>query len=296
MTKEYNIIGFIDFMNHPSEDIVIILNYHIFKKKELNIKVDIPTSHIFEFITTTFNNNSTQQSSSIIQTDNNIIDYLIQTNINNIYLPSRHSIDIERIILNLYYNIIDLHLEHIIHHLENYITFNLPNYLIFNITFCISYISHLIIEPYSTIIETDVIRNVNTDKTSYMDIKITEPYITTGDTDISVYLIISIEEIINGIMETRTIIVVEDSVTIKIIKEEFEEVSTSCGFVIKTIVLPYVFILKGRQHHQGDRDETVEHIFVKTINSRIESDVLSTPFWTSHREGVLKTSILYLLY
>ena len=150
--------------------------------------------------------------------------------------------------MNIHHNT-DFHLEHIIHHLESYITPNILIHITFNITVYISYISHLIIEPYSTIIETDVIRNVNTDKTSFMDIKIPELYITTGDTNISVYIITSIVELINSIMETRTIIVAGDRADIKIIKEEPEEVSTSCCFLIEIVVLFYVFILASKEDH-----------------------------------------------
>ena len=289
ITKEYNIIGFINFMKHPSEDIVIILNHHILKKKELNIKVDASTIHLCEFITTTFNINPTQQFSSILQNDNNIIDYIIQANINNTYLPSIHFSDISGQNINMvgirdYFistepaislqiqdpiynqiitllvqqqlNIIhhstsislscyrvDFHIDHLINHFESYITFYLLIYLTFDITFYISYINQFIIEPYSTIIETGVIKNVDTDKTSYIDIKILELYITTGDTDISVYLIISIVELINSIMRTRTIIVTGDREDIKIIKEEFGGVIIPYGSFIKSIVLLYVSIV-----------------------------------------------------
>ena len=194
----------------------------------------------------------------------------------------------------------DYNLDHLINHLESYITFHLLIYLAFNIILGISYINQFIIEPYSTILETGVIRNVNTDKTSYMDIKIHEQYTNTGDTDVSVYLIISIVELIDSIRETRTIIVAEDRADIKIIKEESEEVSTSCCFLIEIIVLFYVFIFtsKGdsiivkmeRISQQGvnimKREETSEHNLVDILISRIDSDVLSSLSWTSHREGV----------
>ena len=94
MTREYSIIGFIDFMKHPSEDMDIIFDYHILKKKDLNIKVDPSTIHLCGFIITTLNINPTQQLNNIFQSDHNIIDYIIQTNINNIHPPSRHFTDI----------------------------------------------------------------------------------------------------------------------------------------------------------------------------------------------------------
>ena len=80
-----------------------------------------------------------------------------------------------------------------------------------------------------------------------MDIKIHELYIIIGDIDISAYLIISIVELIDSNMETRTIIVDEDRSNIKIIKEEFEEVSTSCCLHIEITVLFYVFILVSKE-------------------------------------------------
>ena len=110
------------------------------------------------------------------------------------------------IIMNIHYNI-DFHFEHIIHHLETYNTFNILSYLAFNIKFSISYLNQFIVELYSTIIETNAIRNVIMDLSSYMDIKICEPYITTGNSDISTYTIISIVEFINDIQETRLVII-----------------------------------------------------------------------------------------
>ena len=74
MTREHSISGFIDFMKHPSENIVIIFNNHIFKKKDLNIRADTFTSHIFKLIIITLNINPTQQFSNIFQSDNIIID------------------------------------------------------------------------------------------------------------------------------------------------------------------------------------------------------------------------------
>ena len=152
---------------------------------------------------------------------------------------------------------VDFNLDHLINHLESYITFHPFIYLTFNITLDISYINQFIIEPYSAVLETDVIRNVNADTPSYMDIKVHELYTTTGDTDIFVYLIISIVELIDRIRETRTIIAAEDRADIKIIKEEF--VSTSCCFLIVIIVLFYVFIFisKGKQHHREDGEDII---------------------------------------
>ena len=310
MTRDYSIIEFIDFMKHPSENIDIILNNHILKKKDLNIRVNTYTSHIFEFIIFALNINPTQQFSNIIQRVNNIIDYLIETDINNIYLSSIYFIDIsspnismvsiienfiiiesvispqvqdfvynqlvhpgsqlqlgisqyDNIILNIHHNI-NFHIEHLIHHLETYITFYLWIYSIFNITFYISYVSQFIIEPYSTISEIDVIKTVNTNKTSYMDIKIPEPYITTGDTGISVYLIISLVEPIDSIMEIRNIILAGEGADIKIIK----------GIVC---LHPYI---QGRPHHCGDRED----IMTKSWHLE-ERRHQSTSLWTSSSVG-----------
>ena len=295
MTRKYSIIGFIDFMKHPSEDSDITFNYSILKKKDINIRVDISTRHIFRLITITLDISSIYQFSSIFQSNNSIINYLIQMDIYIIYLPFSYFTDIssqninkvsimnysiDKIITDLVINLqpqcfaynqlitllihqqlsiichttstsvihhrVDFHLEHIINHIENYITFHFLIYLTFNITFDISYINRFIIEPYNTILETEVIRNVNTEKTSDMDINIHEPCITTDDIDFSVYLIIITVELIDSIREKRTIIVAEDRTNIKIIKEEFEEVSTSCCFFIKTIVLFYVFIFTSK--------------------------------------------------
>ena len=46
MAREYRIIGFIDFMKHPSEDIDIIFYYHVLKKKDIYTRVD--TSRLLE--------------------------------------------------------------------------------------------------------------------------------------------------------------------------------------------------------------------------------------------------------
>ena len=86
MTRDYSIIGFIDFMKHPSEDIDIIFNHNILKKKDLDIRADT-SSHIFKFITTTLNTNPTQQFNNTLQSDNIIIDYLTQIAIYSIYHP-----------------------------------------------------------------------------------------------------------------------------------------------------------------------------------------------------------------
>ena len=91
---------------------------------------------------------------------------------------------------------VESNIEHFINHLESYITCHLKICFIFDITLVITYLNRFIMDPYNTILETEVIRNVNSDETSYSDIMISESYITTGDTVILVYLIISIVKII----------------------------------------------------------------------------------------------------
>ena len=233
MTREHSISGFIDFMKHPSENIVIIFNNHIFKKNNLNIRVDTPTSTIFEFIFTNLNINLTQPLSSIIQRVNNITTYLILIEFvislqiqdfiyNQLDHPDRQLhldiIQYDNLSKNIIHNT-DFHIKHIIHHLESYITFHLWIYLTYNITLDISYLNQFIVEFYNTIIETNVIRNVDLNETSYMSIMTLEPYITTSDTITLVYLIISLVELIYWMMETRIIIVVGEGSDIRIIKE-----------------------------------------------------------------------------
>ena len=171
------------------------------------------------------------QSQKLIH--NQITHLLTQQQLNITYLITSASI--------IHYKT-DFNLKHLINHLESYLTFHLSIYLIFSITLDIGYINQFFIELYNTILEIEIIRNVNSDETSYMDIKIPESYITTGDIDILVYLIISIVKLIDSIRETRTIIVVEDRANITIINKESEGASASCCLLIQIIVLIYVFI------------------------------------------------------
>ena len=268
MTKEYILITFVDFMKHSSEHIDLIFDNVIIEKKALNIRTDPFISIALDFIII----NNIQQLSNILQRDNVILNYIIMNNIYNIYhlfssyldisnhnltmagimdyhidqiitslvisiqlheLPQLNIILIINIASNIYCGV-ESNLEHLINHLESYITYHLKIYFIFDITLVITYLNQFIVEPYNTILETEVIRNVNSDETSYMDIMISESYITTGDTDIFVYLIISIVKIMSNIKETRIVTIVEDRASIKI------------------ITLIYVPILKGRQNHLGD--------------------------------------------
>ena len=195
MTREHSISGFIDFMKHPSENIVVIFNNHIFKKNDLNIKVDTSTTNILEFTFANLNINLTQSLSSIIQRFSNITSYLIFIEFvislqiqdfiqNQLVHPGRqlhlNIIQYDNLSMSIIHNT-DFHIEHIIHHLESYITFHLWIYLTYNITVDISYLNQFIFEFYNTIIETNVIRNVDLNETSYIYIKIPDPYIITGD-------------------------------------------------------------------------------------------------------------------
>ena len=146
------------------------------------------------------------------------------------------------IILNIHYNI-DFHLEHIIHHLESYNTFNIPSYLVFNIKFSISYLNQPIVEPYSTTIETNSIRNMITGMTSYMDIKTCELYITAGNSDILVYIVISIVELISSILERRPIITAGEKADIKVTKERVVKIGISSAHLNEIIGLYYVSII-----------------------------------------------------
>ena len=312
MTKEYTLITFVDFMKYSSEHIDIIHDNVIIEKEDINIRTNPFISIVLEFIIT----NNIQQLSNILQRDSVILNYIIMTNIYDIYhlfisyldisnhnltmagimnyhidqiitdlvisiqlyeLSQLNIIHLINIASNIYYRI-ESNLEHLINHLERYITYHLKIYFIFDITLVITYLNQLIMELYNTIIETEVIRNVNSDETSYMDIMISESYITIGDTDIFVYPIISIVKIINNIKETRVIIVVEGRANIKI------------------VMLLYVFIKRETEPSwrqqtslQGvdimKKEETSELILVDIHISRMYSDVLSR-FWTSHREGV----------
>ena len=97
---------------------------------------------------------------------------------------------------DIYYKL-EFHIEHIIIHLESYITYHLKAYFISGITLDITYVNQLIKELYSIINETEIIKNVNPAKTSYMDIMIDGSYIA-----------------VNDIMETGAIISVERRIDI----------------------------------------------------------------------------------
>ena len=135
-----------------------------------------------------------------------------------LYEPSQlniiHFIDIAS---NIYYGL-EFHIEHFIIHLESYITYHLKAYLTLGITLVIIYLNQLILEPYYTIIETEIIRNMDSDETSYMDISTSEFYITISDMGISVYPIINIGKDIISIEETEVIIAMEAKTNIVIVQ------------------------------------------------------------------------------
>ena len=92
---------------------------------------------------------------------------------------------------DIYYRI-EFHIEHLIIHLKSYITYYLKAYFILGITLNITYVNQLIKELYSIINETEIIKNVNPAKTSYMDIMIAGSYIAVNDI-IEIGVIISVE-------------------------------------------------------------------------------------------------------
>ena len=78
----------------------------------------------------------------------------------------------------------DIHFQHLINLLEKYITNHLIINSVFNLTLDIIYVNQFIIELYSTIFETNAIKNVQTFMTSYLDIKAYELYNPFNGTDI----------------------------------------------------------------------------------------------------------------
>ena len=143
--------------------------------------------------------------------DQSIIDHIISIQLHE--QPQLNIIHLIDIASNIRYGL-ELNIEHFISHLESYITYHIKAYFIFGITLVIIYINQLIKELYSIITETGIIKNVDSDETSYMNIMISEPYIIVSDSDIIVYHIIGIVKIFNDIMETRVIIAVEGRIDI----------------------------------------------------------------------------------
>ena len=75
----------------------------------------------------------------------------------------------------------------------------------FNIAINISYLNIMTSKSYKTISEANLIGYVDTPETSYSDVKTSELYNTIGDTDISVYVSIVMEELFETICETECI-------------------------------------------------------------------------------------------
>ena len=247
-----------------SEDIIVLDNV-IIEKEDIISWTDIVIKLDIQSFIIKHNLNHHQHFTNIPQKDSAIFNYLILTNIYDTYhlLTSYMDISNNNLIMvgimdhhfdqtiidpvisiqlreqsqlniihfidiasNIYYGL-EFNIEYFIVHLESYITYHLKAYFIFGITLVIIYLNQLILELYYTIIETEIIRNVDSDETSYLDIMTSELYITISDMSISVYPIINIGKEINSIEGTRVIIAVEaktNIVTVKInsvfIKEE----------------------------------------------------------------------------
>ena len=253
-----------------SEDIIVLDNV-IIEKEDIISWTDIVNNLDIQSFIIKHNLNNHQHFTNIRQRDSVILNYLILTNIydtyhllisyidisnNNLTMvgimdhhfdqtivnpvisiqlcePSQlniiHFIDIAS---NIYYGL-EFHIEHFIIHLESYITYHLKAYFTLGITLVIIYLNQLILEPYYTIIETEIIRNVDSDETSYLDISTSEFYITVSDMIISVYPIINVGKEINSIEGTRVIIAVEAKTNIVIVQIDSvfikEETSSSGG-------------------------------------------------------------------
>ena len=229
MTKEYILITSVDFMKHSSEHIYLIFDNVIIEKKDLSIRTDTLINIILEYITTTNIYHIYHLFTSYLDISNHnlnmvdIMDHHIDQVITDlVIIIQRHKLQQMNIshLINSASDIycrVESDIEHLINHLESYITYHLKICFIFDITLVITYLNQFIMEPYNTILETEVIRNVNSDEIFYTDIMIFESYITTGDTVIFVYLIISIVKIINNINKTRTVTIVEERANIKLI-------------------------------------------------------------------------------
>ena len=142
------------------------------------------------------NNNLTMVGIMDHHFDQNIVNPVISIQLcDHSQLNIIHIIDIAS---NIYYGL-EVNIEHFIIHLESYITYHLKAYFILGITLVIIYLNQLIPELYRTIIETEIIRNVDSDETSYLDITISEPYTTISGMSISAYPIINVGKEINSI-------------------------------------------------------------------------------------------------
>ena len=220
--KSYNIIKNLYIM-----DIMLIFNFHIKAVHGHLVMNDIK---------------ETESPHKLVQGIRLIKVIIYDINSSNLSIYGLLSMTTGISIIGFIHNI-DFHLEYNIYHLESYNTFNIQSYLVFDIKFSISNLNQIIIEPYSTIIEVNAIKNVITGLTSYMDIKTCELYITTGNSDISAYIIISIVELINYILERRSIITAGEGADIKVIKKGVMETRVTIVQSIKVIMLHYLITI-----------------------------------------------------
>ena len=268
MMKEYILIMLIDFMKHTSVDIdlvssedIIVLDNVIIEKEDIISWTDIVIKLDIQSFIIKHNLNHHQHFTNIPQKDSAIFNYLILTNIYDTYHLLISYIDISNnnlimvgimdhhfdqtiidpvisiqlceqsqlniipfidIASNIYYGL-EFNIEHFIIHLKAY--------FIFGITLVMIYLNQLNLELYYTIIETEIIRNVDSDETSYLDIMTSELYITISDMGISAYPIINIGKEIKNIEGTRVIIAVEAKPNIVIVKINsafIKEETSSC--------------------------------------------------------------------
>ena len=219
-----------------SEDITVLDNV-IIEKEDIISWTDIVNNLDIQSVINKHNFNNHQNFTNIRQRDSVILNNLILTNIYDIYhlLISHINISNNNLIMvgimdhhfdqnivnpvisiqlcdhsqlniihfidiasNIYYGL-EVDIEHFIIHLESYITYHLKAYFILGITLVIIYLNQLIPELYCTIIETEIIRNEDSDETSYLDITTSELYITISGMSISVYPIINVGKEMNSI-------------------------------------------------------------------------------------------------
>ena len=225
MMKEYILIMLIDFMKQTSVDIdlissedITVLDNVIIEKEDIISRINIITKSDIQPFMIKHNLNNHQSLINICQGNRVILNYLIyltivgnidhhfdQDIINTVisiqlYEPSQLNIvHLINVASNIYHGL-EFHIEHLIIHLESYITYHLKAYIILGIALDITYVNQIIKELYNIITETEIIKNVNPVETSYMDIMIAEPYITVSDMDIALYSIISIMKISSDIM------------------------------------------------------------------------------------------------
>ena len=208
----------IDFIS--SEDIAVLDNV-IIEKEDIISWTDIVNHLNIQSVINKHTFNNHQNFTNLRQRDSVILNNIILTNIYDIYhllishlnisnnnfimvgildhhyivnpvisiqlcdhsqLNIIHLIDIGS---NIYYGL-EVDIEHFIIHLESYITYHLKAYFILGITLVIIYLNQLIPELYCTIIETEIIKNVDSDETSYLDIMTSELYITISGMSLSV--------------------------------------------------------------------------------------------------------------